>query len=167
MLDPPMYSMHANLLKKRGSHAELISTGASSFLLIRHVTINYQDVSCSCDPVAAVKCNLFISSSHLSVDSGCRDEDHLALFMELLGRMPKRMSAVGKYAKDYFNRHGELRHIKKMRFWPLDKVLVEKYHLPEDEVCCLKLSCFSQQLFVFCQQLSFAPACWQHNQNLT
>lgn len=63
-----------------------------------------------------------------------RDEDHLALFIELLGRMPKRISGTGKYAKDYFNRHGELRHIKKMRFWPLDKVLTEKYHLPEDEV---------------------------------
>ena len=63
-----------------------------------------------------------------------RDEDHLALFIELLGRMPKRISGNGKYVKDYFNRHGELRHIKKMRFWPLDKVLTEKYHLPEDEV---------------------------------
>lgn len=64
----------------------------------------------------------------------CRDEDHLALFIELLGRMPKRISGTGKYAKDYFTRYGELRHIKKMRFWPLDKVLTEKYHLPEDEV---------------------------------
>lgn len=64
----------------------------------------------------------------------CRDEDHLALFIELLGRIPRRLSGTGKYAKDYFNRHGELRHIKKMRFWPLDKVLSEKYHLPEDEV---------------------------------
>ncbi|KAL3141169.1 hypothetical protein ABBQ38_003513 [Trebouxia sp. C0009 RCD-2024] len=62
-----------------------------------------------------------------------RDEDHLALFIELLGRIPKRISGTGKYAKDYFNRHGELRHIKKMRFWPLEKVLTEKYHLPEDE----------------------------------
>ncbi|DBA96225.1 TPA: hypothetical protein ACH3X3_002421 [Trebouxia sp. C0006] len=64
-----------------------------------------------------------------------RDEDHLALFIELLGRMPRRLSVsgTGKYAKDYFNRHGELRHIKKMRFWPLDQVLSEKYHLPVDE----------------------------------
>lgn len=85
----------------------------------------------------------------------CRDEDHLALFIELLGRMPKRISGTGKYAKDYFTRYGELRHIKKMRFWPLDKVLTEKYHLPEDEVSlpaapaaacamttCLSLCCF-------------------------
>lgn len=84
-----------------------------------------------------------VSSSSMQSLSGClfqhvvhlcRDEDHLALFIELLGRMPRRLSSTGKYAKDYFNRHGELRHIKKMRFWPLDKVLSEKYHLPADEV---------------------------------
>jgi serine/threonine-protein kinase SRPK3 len=33
----------------------------------------------------------------------------------------------GGYSRDYFNRHGELRHIRKLRYWPLDKVLVEKY----------------------------------------
>lgn len=64
----------------------------------------------------------------------CRDEDHLALFIELLGRMPRRVCATGKYAKDYFNRHGELRHIKKLRFWPLDRVLQEKYDFPRQEV---------------------------------
>jgi serine/threonine-protein kinase SRPK3 len=41
----------------------------------------------------------------------------------------------GKYARDYFNRHGELRHIKRLRFWPLDRVLTEKYKMPADEVC--------------------------------
>lgn len=93
--------------------------------------------------------------------TSCRDEDHLALFIELLGRMPKRLSSTGKYAKDYFNRHGELRHIKKMRFWPLDKVLNEKYHLPEDEVCLLSLACpplqctlsLPYRIFATCQQL--------------
>ncbi|BDA45693.1 probable SRSF protein kinase 2 [Coccomyxa sp. Obi] len=62
-----------------------------------------------------------------------RDEDHLALFMELLGKMPKKVAATGKYAKDFFNRHGELRHIKKLRFWPLEAVLREKYDMPEAE----------------------------------
>ena len=91
--------------------------------------------------------------------TSCRDEDHLALFIELLGRMPKRLSSTGKYAKDYFNRHGELRHIKKMRFWPLDKVLNEKYHLPEDEVClpslCLPVPSLSlpYRKCATCQQL--------------
>ncbi|CAK0782897.1 hypothetical protein CVIRNUC_006092 [Coccomyxa viridis] len=62
-----------------------------------------------------------------------RDEDHLALFIELLGRMPRRVCSTGRYAKDYFNRHGELRHIKKLRFWPLERVLHEKYEFPQEE----------------------------------
>ena len=64
----------------------------------------------------------------------CRDEDHLALFIELLGKMPKKISGNGSFSKDFFNRHGELRHIKSLRFWPLDKVLTEKYNMPEAEV---------------------------------
>jgi serine/threonine-protein kinase SRPK3 len=31
------------------------------------------------------------------------------------------------WCRYFFNRHGELRHIRKLRFWPLDRVLVEKY----------------------------------------
>lgn len=69
-----------------------------------------------------------------SGDGYSRDEDHLALFMELLGRMPRRVSEKGKLAREFFNRHGELRHIKKLKFWPLDRVLVEKYRMAEDEV---------------------------------
>ena len=63
----------------------------------------------------------------------CRDEDHLASFMELLGRIPRKAIA-GKYARDYFNRHGELRHIKRLHFWGLESILVEKYNLPQQEV---------------------------------
>ncbi len=48
--------------------------------------------------------------------------------------MPRRICCTGKYAKDYFNRHGELRHIKKLRFWPLNRVLQEKYEFPGKEV---------------------------------
>ncbi len=56
------------------------------------------------------------------------------MFIELLGRMPRRVCSTGRYAKDYFNRHGELRHIKKLRFWPLERVLHEKYEFPQEEV---------------------------------
>ncbi|KAG6544739.1 hypothetical protein Mapa_013838 [Marchantia paleacea] len=62
-----------------------------------------------------------------SGDDFDRDEDHLALMMELLGRMPRKVALGGRYSRDYFNRHGELRHIRKLRYWPLDGVLVEKY----------------------------------------
>lgn len=63
-----------------------------------------------------------------------RDEDHLAQFIELLGKVPRKVHEKGKYARDYFNRSGDLRHIKRLRMWPLDRVLTEKYHVAEDEV---------------------------------
>ncbi|ERN01300.1 SRSF protein kinase 1 [Amborella trichopoda] len=62
-----------------------------------------------------------------------RDEDHLALMMELLGMMPRKIALGGRYSRDFFNRHGDLRHIRRLRFWPLNKVLVEKYDFSEQD----------------------------------
>lgn len=58
-----------------------------------------------------------------------RDEDHLALFVELLGAMPPKLISRGKRSTTYFNRRGELRHIKSMRYWGLGEVLQQKYHM--------------------------------------
>lgn len=58
-----------------------------------------------------------------------RDEDHLALFVELLGPMPKPLIARGRRSMTYFNRRGELRHIKSLRYWGLEDVLQQKYHM--------------------------------------
>ncbi|CAA6662793.1 unnamed protein product [Spirodela intermedia] len=60
-----------------------------------------------------------------------RDEDHLALVMELLGMMP--IALGGRYSREFFNRYGELRHIRRLRFWPLNKVLTEKYEFDEQD----------------------------------
>jgi len=56
-----------------------------------------------------------------------RDEDHLALFIELLGKIPKKLIEAGKQSKTFFSRQGELRHIKSLRYWGLDDVLKKKY----------------------------------------
>lgn len=56
-----------------------------------------------------------------------KDEDHLALMIELLGWMPSRVTRSGKYCRDFFNRYGELRHIKSLKFWCLESVLLDKY----------------------------------------
>ena len=61
-----------------------------------------------------------------------RDEDHLAMFQELLGKMPKKLALEGKYSKNYFDKKGNLKRIKQLKFWPLEDVLSEKYHLSED-----------------------------------
>ncbi|CDP07004.1 unnamed protein product [Coffea canephora] len=68
-----------------------------------------------------------------SGDSYDRDEDHLALMMELLGMMPRKIALGGRYSREFFNRFGDLRHIRRLRFWPLNKVLMEKYEFSEQE----------------------------------
>ena len=66
-----------------------------------------------------------------------RDEDHLALMIELLGPLPESMIAKGKKSATFFNRKGELRHIKQLRFWGLTDVLIQKYHLTPREAADL------------------------------
>jgi serine/threonine-protein kinase SRPK3 len=58
-----------------------------------------------------------------------RDEAHLAQCIELLGEFPKKVTQTGKYAKNFFTRKGDLKHVHNLRFWPLRDVLHEKYHL--------------------------------------
>lgn len=58
-----------------------------------------------------------------------RDEDHLALFVELLGPIPPKLVARGRRSTTYFNRKFELRHIKSLRYWGLEDVLQAKYHM--------------------------------------
>lgn len=62
-----------------------------------------------------------------------KDDDHVAQIMELLGEMPKSLALSGKYSHDMFNRRGELRHIQRLRFWPLMSVLKEKYLMDPEE----------------------------------
>lgn len=57
-----------------------------------------------------------------------RDEDHLAMFQELLGKIPKRLALEGKYSHTFFDKRGNLKHIKQLKFWPIQEVLVEKYN---------------------------------------
>ena len=62
-----------------------------------------------------------------------RDEDHLAMFQELLGKIPKKLALSGKYSKKFFDRKGNLKHIKQLKFWPIEEVLHEKYHFSRED----------------------------------
>ncbi|QCD88080.1 Protein kinase [Vigna unguiculata] len=68
-----------------------------------------------------------------SGDNYDRDEDHLALMMELVGKIPPKIALGGRYSREFFNRHGDLRHISNLRFWPMDKVLMDKYNFSEQD----------------------------------
>lgn len=59
--------------------------------------------------------------------------DHMAQIIELMGNYPKKLAMSGKYSQELFNRKGELRHIHKLRMWPLQDVVSEKYGLPRED----------------------------------
>ncbi|KAL6871495.1 hypothetical protein ACP4OV_014324 [Aristida adscensionis] len=77
------------------------------------------------------------------------DEDHLALMMELLGKMPKKIATIGTRSKEYFDRHGDLKRIRRLKFSSAERVLVDKYGLSESDA-----REFSNFL---CPLLDFAP----------
>eukprot|EP00210_Caulerpa_lentillifera_P001433 g1375.t1 len=60
-------------------------------------------------------------------DCFSKDEDHLALFIELLGNMPKRIALRGRNSRQYFNYKGELRRIKNLRHCSLEEVFRRRY----------------------------------------
>jgi serine/threonine-protein kinase SRPK3 len=60
-----------------------------------------------------------------------KDDDHLAQMMELLGRMPKNMALSGKNSTQFFDKTGSLKNIRGLNYWPLEKVLMEKYRIKE------------------------------------
>lgn len=53
--------------------------------------------------------------------------------MELLGRMPTNLALSGKNSKKYFNSEGHLKKVTGLNYWPLKKVLMEKYRIKEEE----------------------------------
>ncbi|KAF5453800.1 hypothetical protein F2P56_023519 [Juglans regia] len=77
------------------------------------------------------------------------DEDHLALMMELLGKMPRKVAIGGARSKDFFDRHGDLKRIRRLKFWPLDRLLVDRYKFSENDA-----GEFAEFL---CPLLDFAP----------
>ncbi|KAG0368457.1 serine/threonine protein kinase, CMGC group [Mortierella sp. AD032] len=89
--------------------------------------------------VWSVACMAFelITSDYLfdpqSGASYSKDDDHMAQIIELMGNFPKKLALNGKYSQELFNRKGELRHIHKLRMWPLQDVIHEKYLMPRSD----------------------------------
>lgn len=90
-----------------------------------------------------------------------RDEDHLAMFQELFGKMPKKMATSGKYSKNYFDKRGNLKHIKQLKYWPIQDVLHEKYHFSLKDA--KEVADFMLPLFQYdTKQRSTALQCLRH-----
>ncbi|KAJ8905490.1 hypothetical protein NDN08_001997 [Rhodosorus marinus] len=65
-------------------------------------------------------------------ESYCRDEDHLAMMMEIVGKFPSDFVSRGAYSGDYFDRYDELPSIPEIRFIGLRKLLHRKYGFSKD-----------------------------------
>lgn len=66
-------------------------------------------------------------------NSYAKDDDHIAQIIELLGVFPNHLLNHSKYSNVFFNSKGHLRNIAKLKYWPLQNVLTEKYKIPSDE----------------------------------
>ncbi|RWW45952.1 hypothetical protein BHE74_00048190 [Ensete ventricosum] len=65
------------------------------------------------------------------------------------GYSEDEIATTGSRSKDYFDRYGDLKRIKRLKFWPLDQLLVEKYKFTEADA-----REFAEFL---CPLLDFAP----------
>ncbi|XP_024986746.1 SRSF protein kinase 3-like [Cynara cardunculus var. scolymus] len=61
------------------------------------------------------------------------DEDHLALMMELLGKIPRKVAIGGLRSKDYFDRHGDLKRIRRLKYSSISRLLVDKFKFQETD----------------------------------
>ena len=91
-----------------------------------------------------------------------QNEDHLALITELLGPIPKEILRKGEWSTKYYTKgYRRFQKIKKLKYWPLDRVLVEKYSL-NNETIQGPLEVFSQLLEVDPEKRSLPGAIASH-----
>lgn len=76
-----------------------------------------------------------------------KDDDHLAQMIELLGPMPKNFALSGKNSRKFFDSTGHLRRIRGLNYWPIDRVLIEKYRFKPEEA--LPLADFLKETFAW------------------
>lgn len=67
-----------------------------------------------------------------------KDDDHVAQIIELLGDLPQYRKFGGRESRNIFTHRGELRRITKLKPWPLEQVLVQKYDYPLKQAKALK-----------------------------
>ena len=62
-----------------------------------------------------------------------KNDDHLALMMEHLGKMPKNFALKGKYSREYLNKNGQLLKIKDLKETTILDALMEEDQIPLEE----------------------------------
>ncbi|KAI8636667.1 kinase-like domain-containing protein [Parasitella parasitica] len=62
-----------------------------------------------------------------------KDDDHLAQMLELMRSVPKLLISGGEFSREFFDRVGKLKHIKKLRYRRLRDVLHDTFLVPPEE----------------------------------
>ena len=72
-----------------------------------------------------------------------------------------QIAVAGAQSKDFFDRHGDLKRIRRLKFWPLDKLLIDRYKFSESDA--REFSEFLLPLFDFApEKRPTAQQCLQH-----
>jgi len=66
-----------------------------------------------------------------------KDDDHLAKFIQILGKMPKNFCLSGAYSHKYFDKYGNLKRKKDINPKTIKDILTKKYFFIEDEAKAL------------------------------
>jgi serine/threonine-protein kinase SRPK3 len=66
-----------------------------------------------------------------------KNDDHVAKFIQTLGKMPKNFAKRGEYYNKFFTKEGKMRRIKEIKYIPIKDILVKKYHFKENEAQAL------------------------------
>jgi serine/threonine-protein kinase SRPK3 len=92
------------------------------------------DTSCDIWSVACIMFEIFTGDllfKPKTTKAFHKDDDHLAQIEELIGKCPKNFAMTGKDSKLFFMPSGQLKHITDIKYWPLHKILSEKYKMPD------------------------------------
>ena len=66
-----------------------------------------------------------------------KNDDHLALFLRFLGKIPKELVSRGFNSNKYYNKLGKLKRIKNIKKINLKDILINKYYFKENEAQAL------------------------------
>ena len=66
-----------------------------------------------------------------------KNDDHVAKFIQTLGKMPKNFAKRGEYYNKFFTKEGKMRRVKEIKYIPLKEILIKKYHFKENEAQAL------------------------------
>ena len=72
-----------------------------------------------------------------SGDNFCKNDSHLAKFIEICGKMPRNFIERGENWRKYFDKNGKLKRIGEIPHINLKNILVQKHHLKENEAQAL------------------------------